>query len=164
MSSPILVTLSEEAVDAIVEIEQTVDHPTWNKRLLGGEFHNSFSKVYGARLNGKLISYLIVHTVLDEVHIVNLAVHADSRRQGVARFMLRAVFEDLYWEGARKAYLEVRVSNTAAQNLYESFTFKQVGVRKQYYSNNKEDALVLQIELQDFFDRFCAQEDRVANE
>ena len=78
--------------------------------------------------------------------------------------MLARVFEDLYWQGCRKAYLEVRESNKAAQKLYDSFGFNQVALRKEYYSNNKEDALVLQIELQTFFEAHCSQEDRVANQ
>lgn len=164
MPSPVLVTLGEEAIDAILAIEQTVAYPTWNRRLVVGEFQNTFSTVYGARLRGKLAGYLIVHTVLDEVHIVNLAVAENSRRQGIARFILTSVFEDLFWSGSRKAYLEVRVSNTAAQHLYNSLGFEQVSIRKEYYSNNREDALVLQVDLQDFFERYCATGERVANE
>ena len=164
MPSPVLVTLSEEAIDSILAIEDTVDHPTWNRRLIAGEFGNSFSTIYGARLHGDLLGYLIIHAVLDEVHIVNLAVRKQERRQGIARFLLGAAIEDLYWQGARKAYLEVRVSNEPAQKLYESFGFQQAGVRKEYYSNNKEDALILQVQIQDFYDSYCMPADRVANQ
>ena len=85
MSAPVLVILDENAIDGIVAIEETTAHPTWNRRLVASEFDNTFSTIYGARLKGQLVAYLILHTVIDEVHVVNLAVAHSYRRQGIAR-------------------------------------------------------------------------------
>jgi len=91
-------------------------------------------------------AYLIFWVVLDEMHILNLAVHPAQRRRGVARRLLSEGLAQARSLGAEIAWLEVRPSNTAALALYESFGFKEVGRRPRYYEDTQEDALLLTLE------------------
>jgi ribosomal-protein-alanine N-acetyltransferase len=91
-------------------------------------------------------AYLIFWVVLDEMHILNLAVHPAQRRRGIARRLLSEGLAQARELGAELAWLEVRPSNTAARALYESFGFKEVGRRPRYYDDTQEDALLLTLE------------------
>jgi ribosomal-protein-alanine N-acetyltransferase len=84
-----------------------------------------------------------VWIIFDELHINTLAVHPGLRRQGLASLLLRHVLEDAVRRGADKATLEVRRSNEGARKLYERFGFEVGGVRKEYYRQPVEDALIL---------------------
>jgi len=87
--------------------------------------------------------YLIFWVVLEEMHILNLAVHPEYRRRGIARRLLAEGLAQARTLGAELAWLEVRPSNLAARALYKSFGFKEVGRRLHYYDDTKEDALLL---------------------
>jgi ribosomal-protein-alanine N-acetyltransferase len=90
--------------------------------------------------------YLIFWVVLDEMHILNLAVAPEKRRGGVARRLLAAGLAQARELGAALAWLEVRPSNAAARSLYASFGFKEVGRRPRYYEDTQEDAILLTLE------------------
>jgi len=90
--------------------------------------------------------YLIFWVVLDEMHLINLAVHPKHRRRGIARQLLAEGLAQARNLGAALAWLEVRPSNVAARQLYESFGFKEVGRRPRYYDDTQEDALLLTLE------------------
>lgn len=91
-------------------------------------------------------AYLVFWVVLDEMHILNLAVHPAQRRRGIARHLLSAGLAQARSLGAEIAWLEVRPSNAAALALYKSFGFKEVGRRPRYYEDTQEDALLLTME------------------
>jgi len=90
--------------------------------------------------------YLIFWVVLDEMHILNLAVAPDQRRRGIARRLLAEGLAQARELGARIAWLEVRPSNAAARALYAAFGFQEVGRRPHYYDDTQEDALLLTLE------------------
>jgi [ribosomal protein S18]-alanine N-acetyltransferase len=94
----------------------------------------------------KTWAYLVFWVVLDEMHILNLAVHPAHRRRGIARRLLAEGLVQARALGAELAWLEVRPSNLAAQALYKSFGFKEVGRRPHYYDDTHEDALLLTLE------------------
>jgi [ribosomal protein S18]-alanine N-acetyltransferase len=96
--------------------------------------------------NKKLIGMAIVWLVLDELHVGTIAVHPEFRKSGMGRKLLAHILLAAHGEGARRAYLEVRRSNFAAQKLYESFGFHIIGVRNRYYKNNGEDALLMDLD------------------
>jgi ribosomal-protein-alanine N-acetyltransferase len=87
--------------------------------------------------------YLIYWVVADEMHILNLAVHPQHRRRGLARLLLTVSMNHARELGAQVAWLEVRPSNDPALSLYHSFGFKEVGRRPRYYDDTQEDALLL---------------------
>jgi len=87
--------------------------------------------------------YIIFWLVAGEMHILNLAVHPDHRRRGIARRLLTEALSRGRSLGAQEAWLEVRPSNSPARALYESFGFEEVGKRPQYYTDTQEDALLL---------------------
>jgi [ribosomal protein S18]-alanine N-acetyltransferase len=92
---------------------------------------------------GMIVAYCAVWIIFDELHINTLAVHPRWRRQGVASLLLTHVLDDAVRKGAAKATLEVRRSNEGARKLYERFGFAVGGVRKEYYRQPVEDALIL---------------------
>jgi ribosomal-protein-alanine N-acetyltransferase len=81
--------------------------------------------------------------ILDEGHISTIAVHTQWRGRGLGEWMLVAMIDAAVLRGAEEITLEVRVSNRIAQNLYEKYAFAQVGLRKRYYHDNNEDALIM---------------------
>ena len=98
-------------------------------------------------LDGETVAgYVGSQTVMDETDMMNIAVHPDFRRQGVARALILALIGELKKRGSRCLTLEVRASNDPARALYESLGFAHVGTRRNYYQNPKEDALILRKE------------------
>jgi ribosomal-protein-alanine N-acetyltransferase len=113
------------------------------------EAHNSdVVRSYVLRApDGAIVGFCASWLVFDELHINSLAVRPEWRRRGLARFLLAEVIARTTREGAERATLEVRESNVPARRLYEGFGFTQVAVRRRYYTNPLEDALVLWMDL-----------------
>ena len=104
--------------------------------------------IYVLRLDDRRVAgYVAFWRVLDEIHINNIAVHPDVRRRGLGGLLLRESLDAARKLGARRATLEVRRSNTPALRLYEKAGFEEAGVRRQYYTQPAEDALVLALRL-----------------
>ena len=137
--------LSIPDLDPIVEIENAVYPTPWSRSMFAGELAKPSSVSLGAfdEEAGGLVAYLIVSRYVDAWHIMNVAVHPGYRRQGVASRLLDELF-DLTAGDPRRGYtLEVRVSNTTAIALYERFGFEPSGIRRGYYTDNREDALIM---------------------
>jgi ribosomal-protein-alanine N-acetyltransferase len=99
------------------------------------------------RADGDLIAYGVVWFIVDELHVGNVAVHPDHQGRGLGRRLMGYVLREGRRRGMASAMLEVRPSNTRARALYESLGFRQVGVRRNYYRDDREDALVLELDL-----------------
>lgn len=131
----------------VMEIEREAFAHPWSEELVRRELSNDLSTVLiaavpageGEAVFGFLISWL----VYDELHVLNVAVASEARRRGVARALLDEVESRARAGGARVATLEVRRSNRAAQTLYRSLGYRQVGTRPRYYAEEGEDALVM---------------------
>lgn len=100
-----------------------------------------------ARVERRLMGYVVAWYVMDEGELANLAVAPGDRRQGIGRTLLDAMLADATSRGTAQVYLEVRDSNAAARQLYASRGFEEVGRRKQYYRSPTEDALILRRSL-----------------
>lgn len=148
--APVICRLVPALADEMAHIEAESNSPPWSRELFAQEFLHSHARVMGARLDGRLVGFLICHVVQDEGHIVNFGVAAAYRGKGVGRALIEEVLSDLYAEGVRWMTLEVRRSNQVARKLYESLGFLEVGTRERYYSDNFEDAVVLKLSLQQF--------------
>ena len=132
-------------IDAILAIEKASFTNPWTRDMYVAELKNEgVSFFYLARDKGRqIVGFCSFWRVLDELHINNLAVVPELRRQGVATALLRRVMDEAARFGIRRTMLEVRQSNTAARQLYERFGFVVAGTRSKYYTNPIEDALVL---------------------
>ena len=139
----------EQDLDEVLEIEKASFSSPWTRRsFLFDLQENPFSRALVVReLGGGIVGYACCWHLYEELKINNLAVRADCKRLGIGRALLRKVLEAGRRGGCRVALLEVRPSNNAARMLYESQGFVQVGRRKGYYTQEKEDALVLALEL-----------------
>jgi [ribosomal protein S18]-alanine N-acetyltransferase len=126
-------------------IERRAYATPWSRSMFAGEVAKPSSICLGAfdAEDGRLLGYAIVSRYVDAWHVMNVAVAPEARRRGIARALLQRLFELSGGEGRRGYTLEVRVSNAAAIHLYESAGFKARGIRRGYYTDNREDALIM---------------------
>jgi ribosomal-protein-alanine N-acetyltransferase len=132
-------------IDQILEVEHASFTNPWTREMYVNELGNEgVSYVYAARdSRGRVVGFCSFWRIFDEMHINNLAVAPERRRTGVATALLEFSMREGARLGATRATLEVRRSNDAARRLYERFGFSEVGVRRGYYTQPVEDALVL---------------------
>jgi len=132
-------------LDAVMEIERRSFPQPWSPGLFLHELKVPFSRTTVARQqNGSsdILGYVCRWHVGDEVHILNLAVHPEQRRSGIARLLVEQVVNEADARGAQMITLEVRRGNEPAIALYQSFGFRETGVRRNYYARG-EDAIVM---------------------
>jgi ribosomal-protein-alanine N-acetyltransferase len=135
---------TSEDIEEIYGLEESCFPTPWAKAdMLKDLRENLLSTYMIAETAGEVIGYAALWTVLDEGHVLNVAMRPDMRGQGIATMMLSSLLEAGREKGAKSFTLEVRPSNESAIALYEKFGFKTVGVRKEYYADNKEDALIM---------------------
>ena len=134
---------------AIEEIERRSYRTPWSRSMFAGELAKPSSICIGAfgddgdEGGSALRGYLIVSRYVDAWHVMNVAVDPDHRGHGIATLLLQRLFE-LTADDARRGYtLEVRVSNAVAIGLYEQLGFEARGIRRGYYTDNREDALIM---------------------
>lgn len=139
----IIRNMQEDDIPAVLKIEKISFTTPWSEQDFLNELYkkNALSRV--AVFEGNVIGYLYVYYRLHESHILNLAVHPDFRRQGVATILMDEAIRELKQRGCTFIYLKVRILNTSAQRFYELFGFKAESIRKKYYDNPDEDALVM---------------------
>lgn len=141
------VPMQLEDLDAVVDIEQQSFTAPWSRSAFLSELENTReARLLVARVgagHGTVVGYIAYRRALDEMHVVLIAVHPAWRRRGIARALLCEAMEQARQIACSKATLEVRVSNTAAQQLYYRLGFAPVGVRPRYYTRPLEDALIL---------------------
>lgn len=141
-----IVPMNEHHVPQIALLERECFADPWSQQSIASELHNPLSLWLVAQEGQTLLGYVGSQTCQDETDMMNIAVSPASRRQGVARALIEALVSALRQRGSKQLTLEVRASNGPARQLYESLGFLQVGLRKNYYRNPKEDALILRKE------------------
>jgi [ribosomal protein S18]-alanine N-acetyltransferase len=132
-------------LNAIEAIERASYPTPWSRSMFAGELAKPSSISLGAfePETNELLGYLIISRYVDAWHVMNLAVAPDYRRRRIAASLLEQLFE-LTSGGGRRGYtLEVRISNDVAIKLYEQAGFKARGIRRGYYTDNREDALIM---------------------
>jgi len=131
-------------LEEISRLEKEIFSAPWSKESLKYEIgYRTNSVAYKVEYNKRIIAYTFSWIVLDEIHIGNFAVVKEFRKRGIGKYLLRYIIDKGKELGASFFYLEVRKSNKPAINLYKKEGFKTIGVRKNYYSDNNEDALVM---------------------
>jgi [ribosomal protein S18]-alanine N-acetyltransferase len=137
--------LAQRDLEAIERIER-LSYPTpWSRSMFASELAKPSSVSLGAFEGGtgELLGYLVISRYVDAWHVMNVAVEPDRRRQGIALELFERLFEVTGADGRRGYTLEVRISNQAAIKLYERLGFQSRGVRRGYYTDNREDALIM---------------------
>jgi ribosomal-protein-alanine N-acetyltransferase len=130
---------------AVEDIEERAYPTPWSRSMFAGEIAKPSSICLGAfdAESNRLIGYLIVSRYVDAWHVMNVAVAPEHRRLGIASRLLNSLFDLTTEDGQRGYTLEVRVSNEPAIHLYERMGFEGRGVRRGYYTDNREDALIM---------------------
>lgn len=137
-------------LDEIMVIEQaSFSHPWTEGMVLSELFDNPFatSFVLRAGKNQTIVAYVFMRIVLEELHLMDLAVHPAWRRRGIGEGLIQKILSTAREKQVEKIILEVRVSNQAAQSLYKKFGFVQAGERRNYYFKPRENAFLFQYDL-----------------
>lgn len=136
-------------LERLLEIENRCYTVPWSADAFLQEIGNPIARLWTAQVNGRPAGF-ILYWVLDfEVNLLNLAVHPENRKKGVAKLLLNHMVEEATAKGVEALWLEVRVSNTGAIRLYERFGFEKAGLRRKYYDDTQEDAIVMCLALPD---------------
>jgi len=134
-------------IENVIAIERASFQFPWSTRFFLDELQVDCARSILAEVDGRIVGYVLFWLVSEEVDIHNIAVHPDFRRQGIGRLLLEQVVAVARRQERLRVTLDVRFSNASAQSLYRSFGFVARGLRKAYYSDNGEDALVMALEL-----------------
>ncbi|GLI85098.1 ribosomal-protein-alanine acetyltransferase [Rossellomorea marisflavi] len=140
--------MTVDDVDAVMEIEEQSFTVPWSRESFISEMEENHLSMYIViEDEGRIAGYCGVWMVVDEAHITNVAVLPSHRGKGYGELLMRKIMEMAIESGARVMTLEARVSNVPAQSLYRKLGFQNGGIRKRYYSDNQEDALVMWVNL-----------------
>lgn len=133
-----------EDLDGVMEIEAEAFPTPWPREAYEKEItKNELAYYVVADSEGEIVGYAGLWEVVGEGHITNVAVRKERRGEGISNLLMQALLDRVLALHYYGLTLEVRLSNTPARSLYEKFGFESVGVRKSYYSDNGEDAIVM---------------------
>ena len=131
-------------LDQIMALEKASFTAPWSRNAFTGELtDNHFARYLVMQLGDDIIGYGGMWIIIDEAHVTNIAVSPTYRGMKLGERLLRFMMAVAATEGARKMTLEVRVSNFSAKNLYHKLGFVEAGLRKGYYTDNREDAIIM---------------------
>ena len=137
--------------EGMAEIERLSFPIPWTADSFRTEYeHNRHALYIVAEENDFIAGFAGAWVIFDEAHVTNIAVHPDMRGKGIGEKLLLVLMQASIRLGAEKMFLEVRPSNEAAVYLYKKNGFAKISVRKHYYSDNGEDAIVMRAELNDW--------------
>ncbi len=139
--------MTQNDIASLATLEVRCFTVPWSYAMLQDELENENALYLIAEKEGIIVGYAGAWRILDEGHITNIAVDPIRQREGIGRQLLAALLEGLAGSGVQKATLEVRKSNAAAVALYQAFDFRVAGVRRAYYSDNLEDALIMWVNI-----------------
>ncbi|MGX4598214.1 ribosomal protein S18-alanine N-acetyltransferase [Faecalimicrobium sp. JNUCC 81] len=135
--------MTSKDIDGVFEVEKNCFEHHWSKDAFSKELKNDVARYLVAKIDGKVVGYVGIWFVMDEGHITNVAVHSDYRGRKIGDELVKKLVKLCKENKIVSMTLEVRVSNIVAQNLYKKYGFKLAGIRKEYYSDNKEDAMIM---------------------
>lgn len=126
-----------------LEIEKASNSAAWSERSFRNEFDNPHGDFRVAIVRSKVVGFAGVWDVIDEAHVTTIAISPEYRRQGIGNLLMIELLNRARERGMTCSTLEVRESNVAAISLYEALGFKRCAVRKNYYPDNREAAVVM---------------------
>jgi ribosomal-protein-alanine N-acetyltransferase len=143
--------MTEGDLDEVMQIERVSFRAPWSPGMFRQDFVFPLARCLAAKFaeagTKRLAGYILCWFVADEVHVTNIAVREDLRKQGVATRLLEEALYQARRDRMRYCTLEVRVSNEAAKGFYRKLGFEAKGIRPKYYSDNNEDAMIMWLEL-----------------
>lgn len=143
--------MEERHVEEILIIENASQSSPWSRQSFLNEIGRENGSFLVAEDKGRVLGFAGMWQVVDEAHIITVAVDPNRRRSGIGRKLIIELLLRARADGASCSTLEVRANNEVAIKLYESLGFKSVGIRKRYYPDNREDAVVMWLyELEDW--------------
>ena len=138
----------EKDIDSIAALEPLCFDDPWTPQMIRSDVMDiPFSTYVLGEVDEKLVGYVGIMVVREECQVNNVAVHPDYRKKGIGGTLLKTALSFAKQSGAEEAFLEVREGNDDAISLYESMGFKRLGIRKGYYENNGENAVVMRKDL-----------------
>lgn len=143
MSSIEIVPIEDKYIEGILNVSILSFPITWSKDSFEKELTNKYARYMVAVKDGLVVGFAGMWIILDEAHITNIAVHPEYRDFGIGTMLMESLISICKIENVIGITLEVRVSNQRAINLYKKFGFVEEGIRKAYYEDNKEDALIM---------------------
>lgn len=140
-----IITLNKAHIDTICAFENKVYEHPWSKKVIAGCFDLPNHFLWGIQSKSELVGYIICHLVLDEAHLLNIAIEPSSQGLGLAKKLISFAEKELASLGTRTMYLEVRTSNKKATSVYQKLGYQKIDVRKGYYrkGDTREDAVVM---------------------
>jgi ribosomal-protein-alanine N-acetyltransferase len=138
-----IIEMNADHVASVAQLEKLCFSDPWSEKSIASELTNKLALWLVAEEDGEVAGYIGSQTVPDESDMMNVAVHPDCRRRGIAEALVNALCKALKERGSVSLTLEVRASNDSAKALYDKLGFEPVGRRPNYYRNPKEDALIL---------------------
>ena len=142
-----IVNMNADHVSQVAELEKLCFSDPWSENSVSSELNNPLSLWLVAVDGERVAGYVGSQSVMGESDMMNIAVHPDYRRRGLAEMLVAELVTALKNAGNTCLTLEVRASNAPAIALYEKTGFSQIGLRKNYYRNPREDALILRKEF-----------------
>jgi ribosomal-protein-alanine N-acetyltransferase len=140
--------MREEDIDQVLEIEHASFATPWSREAFYNELNmNKFAVYIVLEVDKKVVGYCGVWVVIDEAHVTNIAILPEYRGRKFGEALMQNLFDVARTMGAKSMTLEVRVTNYVAQSMYRKFGFQKGGLRKNYYTDNQEDALVMWVRL-----------------
>jgi len=135
-----------EDVPGVIDLDQKSFSLPWPERSFRFELTaNPASRCWVADFDGRIVGMIVVWLIIDEAHVATLATHPDFRRRGIGTKLLSHALRHMIDEGARSSFLEVRESNSSAQDMYRKFGYEASGRRPRYYKDNDEDAILMNL-------------------
>ena len=143
----IITNMTSVHVAQVAALEKICFSDPWSENSVASELENELALWLVALDGDTVVGYIGSQTVCGETDMMNVAVHPDHRRRGIAENLIDSLIRELKKRDSHSLTLEVRASNAPAIALYEKMGFSQAGLRKNYYRNPKEDALILRREF-----------------
>lgn len=148
MNQYIIREASIEDIDFIYEVEKSSFQTPWSKESFENELNNNkFAYYYVLEIENKIAGYAGMWIILDEAHVTNIAIAPYARGKKLGESLLCHLMEKAKLFGVDKMTLEVRASNYIAQGLYNKLNFKKAGIRKNYYADTFEDAVIMWVNI-----------------
>jgi len=136
--------MTSHHLDGVLVIERLSFPTPWSRSSFLNELYtNDYAFYYVCLWEDKVVGYAGMWIILDEAHLTNIAVHPGFRRCGIGELLLDTLIKEAVNLGAARMTLEVRISNIPAQRLYEKKGFVRSGIRRGYYTDTQEDALIM---------------------